>query len=67
MKKALYWAETSTKSMVQKIVEFLMFSGHIVALADPSLFVKQNYGWVTIVNIYIDDLIITEKTWMKTH
>lgn len=67
VEESFVWAETSTKSMAWKIVEFLVFNGYIVAPADSSLFVKQNYGWIIVVIIYVDDFIITEKTWMKSH
>ncbi|KAE8725578.1 PLAC8 family protein [Hibiscus syriacus] len=42
-----------------KIVEFLTKSGYSVTPVDSSLFVKANEGKLTIVLVYVDDLIIT--------
>lgn len=42
-----------------EIVEFLVRSGYIVAPADSNLFVKAREGRLTVILVYVDNLIIT--------
>lgn len=42
-----------------EIVEFLVSSGYIVALAYSNLFVKAREGRLAVILVYVDNLIIT--------
>ena len=49
----------SCRKLYRKITEFLVYSRYVVAPEDSSMFVKHNCGWIIVLLIYIDDLIIT--------
>ena len=59
LKKALYGLKQAPKAWYNKIVEFLIKSGYSIAHADSSLFIKVHGVKMTIVLVYMDDLIIT--------
>lgn len=59
LKKALYGLKQAPRAWYGKIAEFLVQSGYHVAPADSSLFVKSQEGKLSIVLVYVDDLIIT--------
>ena len=59
LKKALYGLNQAPRAWYGKIAEFLVQSGYHVAPADSSLFVKVQEGKLSIVLVYVDDLIIT--------
>ena len=58
LKKTLYGLKQAPRAWYEKIVEFLVQSGHFGASADSSLFTKVKNDKITIVLVYIDDLII---------
>ncbi|WOH04396.1 hypothetical protein DCAR_0623805 [Daucus carota subsp. sativus] len=59
LRKALYGLRQAPRAWYGKIGEFLVESGYQVTSADSSLFVKSKQGKLTIVLVYVDDLIIT--------
>ncbi|KAE8704478.1 hypothetical protein F3Y22_tig00110450pilonHSYRG00264 [Hibiscus syriacus] len=59
LRKALYGLKQAPRAWYGKIAEFLTKSGYLVTPADSSLFVKANEGKLSIVLVYVDDLIIT--------
>lgn len=59
LKKALYGLKQAPRAWYGKIAEFLVQSGYHVAPANSSLFVKVQGGKLSVVLVYVDDLIIT--------
>ncbi|XP_031503834.1 uncharacterized mitochondrial protein AtMg00810-like [Nymphaea colorata] len=59
LRKELYGLKQAPRAWYGKIAEFLVFSGFQVASADSSLFLKTRGTKLTILLIYVDDLIIT--------
>ena len=59
LKKALYGLKQALRARYGKIAEFLVQCGYSMAPGDSSLFVKAREGRITIVLVYVDDLIIT--------
>ena len=59
LKKALYGLKQAPRAWYGKIAEFLVQSGYHVAPADSSLFVKIQGEKLSIVLVYVDDIIIT--------
>ncbi|GAA0176326.1 hypothetical protein LIER_29334 [Lithospermum erythrorhizon] len=59
LKKALYGLKQAPRACYGKIANFLVQSGYHVAPADSSLFVKVQGGKLSVVLVYVDDLIIT--------
>ena len=59
LKKVLYGLKQAPRAWYGKIAEFLLQSGYSVVLADSCLFVKARDEKLTIVLVYVDDLIIT--------
>ena len=59
LRKALYGLKQAPRAWYGKIVKFLTQSSYSVTPADSSLFVKASEGKITIVLVYVDDLIIT--------
>jgi Reverse transcriptase (RNA-dependent DNA polymerase) len=47
------------KAWYGKIAEFLIQSGYTVTTSDSSIFIKDIEGKLTIVLMYVDDLILT--------
>ena len=58
LKKVLYGLKQAPRAWYGKIVEFLVQSGCSVAPTDSSLFIKVRNDKITIVVVYMDDLII---------
>lgn len=59
LRKALYGLKQAPRAWYGKIAEFLVKSGYSVAPSDSSLFVKTQGGKLSVVLVYVDDLIIT--------
>ncbi|CAL1391452.1 unnamed protein product [Linum trigynum] len=59
LKKALYGLKQAPRAWYGKIAEYLDRNGYMLAPADSSLFVKNRQGKLSIVLVYVDDLIIT--------
>ncbi|KAD3641550.1 hypothetical protein E3N88_30774 [Mikania micrantha] len=59
LKKAIYSLKQSPRAWYGKISEFLEVNGFISMPSDASLFVKQSEMEITVVLVYVDDLIIT--------
>ncbi|KAK3019811.1 hypothetical protein RJ639_004804 [Escallonia herrerae] len=59
LRKALYWLKQAPRAWFGKIAEFLQAIGYSMTAADSSLFVKFTNGQISVILIYVDDLIIT--------
>ncbi|CAL1390263.1 unnamed protein product [Linum trigynum] len=59
LKKALYGLKQAPRAWYGNIGEFLLQCGYSVTPSDSSLFVKEQYGKLAIVLVYVDDLIVT--------
>lgn len=60
LKKALYGLKQAPRAWYGKIAEFLVQSGYHVVPSDSSLFVKVQGENLSVVLVYVDDIIITE-------
>ena len=67
LRKILYGLKQASKAWYGKIVEFLTESGHLVAHADSSFFIKEREEKLAIVLVYVDDLIITGDEEKEIH
>ena len=59
LKKALYGLKQALRAWYGKIVEFLVQNGYSMAPINSSQFTKVRNENITIVLVYVDDLIIT--------
>ncbi|XP_020104098.1 uncharacterized protein LOC109721092 [Ananas comosus] len=59
LRKAVHGLKQALRAWYDKIGEFLVQSGYQVTPADSSLFVKKQQEKISIVLVYVDDLIIT--------
>lgn len=59
LRKALYRLKQAPRAWYGKIAKFLLQNEYSATPADASLFVKAKDGRLSIVVIYVDDLIIT--------
>jgi Reverse transcriptase (RNA-dependent DNA polymerase) len=65
LKKLIYVLRQSPKVWYDKLNYFLISYNFKVSNANSSLFIKHNCNGITIVLVYVDDLIITENNQMK--
>ena len=67
LRKTSYGLKQTPKTWYEKIAKFLVENAYAVALADSSLCVKPQDSKVTIIFVYMNDLIITgdqmEEVW----
>jgi Reverse transcriptase (RNA-dependent DNA polymerase) len=59
LKKAIYGLRQSSISWYGKLSHFLLSSGFKISGADSSVFVKHSCNGLTVVLVYVDDIIIT--------
>ena len=59
LKKALYGLKQAPRAWYDKIAEFLLQSGYLVAPVDSTLFVKARDEKLAIVLVYVDGVIIS--------
>jgi Reverse transcriptase (RNA-dependent DNA polymerase) len=59
LKKAIYGLRQSSRSWYGKLSHFLLSYGFKISGADSSLFVKHSCNGLTVVLVYVDDIIIT--------
>ena len=58
LKKALYGLKQSPREWNKTLSDFLISLGFKQSLADPCIFVKWENDELTIISVYVDDLII---------
>lgn len=58
LKKSIYGLKQASRQWFAKLVEPLFFYGFTQSKNDYSLFIKHNRSLITIVNAYVDDMII---------
>ena len=59
LRKTLYGLKQAPTTWYEKIVKFLVQSGYTVTPANSKLFIKKHEGKLTMVLVYVDNLIIT--------
>ena len=59
LKKSIYGLKQSPRSWYGKLSKFLISCNFKISGGDSSLFTKQDQNGITIVLVYVDDLIIT--------
>jgi Reverse transcriptase (RNA-dependent DNA polymerase) len=59
LKKLIYGLKQSPRAWYGKISNFLISCNFKIGSADSSLFINNNFNDITIVLVYVDDLIIT--------
>ena len=59
LRKTLYGLKQVPTTWYEKIVKFLVQSGYTVTPANSKLFIKKHEGKLTMVLVYVDNLIIT--------
>lgn len=57
--KSLYWLRQAPRQWFSKLLETLLRLGYIQSKTDYSLFTKSTGDSITLVLIYIDDLLIS--------
>lgn len=65
LKKTLYGLKQASSAWYEKIRKFLEQSGYLVAPSNSGLFIKVKNEILTIILIYMDDLIITRDNKNK--
>ena len=67
LQKSLYGLRQASKQWYKKLSNVLLASGYSQSQADHSLFTKgASSGSFTALLIYVDDMILTVITWMKS-
>jgi Reverse transcriptase (RNA-dependent DNA polymerase) len=59
LNKSIYGLKQSPKAWYGKLSQFLLSCNFKISWADTSLFIKYNENGITIVLVYVDDIIIT--------
>lgn len=59
LKKSLYGLKQASRQWFAKLVHELLTQGYIQSKNDYSLFIKEFDGHMTIVGVYVDDIIVT--------
>jgi Reverse transcriptase (RNA-dependent DNA polymerase) len=59
LKKSIYGLKQSPRAWYGKLSHFLISYNFKISGADSSLFIKYNFNSITVVLVYVDDLIIT--------
>ena len=59
LKKALYGLKQAPRAWNEKIDAFFRRTGFHRSTADPNLYIHRESGHLTIIVLYVDDLIIT--------
>jgi Reverse transcriptase (RNA-dependent DNA polymerase) len=65
LKKSIYGLKQSPRAWYGKLSNFLISCNFKISGADSSLFIKNNFNGITIVLVYVDDLIITGDNQVK--
>jgi Reverse transcriptase (RNA-dependent DNA polymerase) len=61
LKKSIYELKQSPRAWYDKLSKYLIFYNFTVSSIDHSLFTKNDGRNVTIILVYVDDLIITKS------
>ena len=67
LKEALYGLNQVLRAWSCKIAEFMMKSGYLMTHVDSILFVKENGMKMTIMLVYMDDLVIIGDDEAEVH
>lgn len=59
--KSLYGLKQAPRAWYERFSNFLLGLGFQTTYADPSLFIRHFLQFVTLMLLYVDDLIITES------
>lgn len=59
LKKSLYGLKQASRQWYSKLSDFLMSMGYSVSKNDYSLFIKSVNGLITIIVVYIDDILLS--------
>ena len=59
LKKSIYRLKQSPRAWYEKLSSYLIFCNFNVSNADHSLFIKNIHGTITVVLVYVDDIIVT--------
>ena len=59
MKKALYGLKQAPRSWYSRIDAYLLHNGFEKCEGEPTLYIKEKYGKMLIVVLYVDDVIFT--------
>ena len=72
LKKSIYGLKQASRQWFQKLAAFLNSRDYQQSKSDPSLFVKQSSSYITILAVYVDDILLngsnsTEIDSIKRH
>jgi Reverse transcriptase (RNA-dependent DNA polymerase) len=62
LNKFIYGLKQSPRAWYGKLSQFLLSCNFKISWADTSLFIKYNENGITIVLVYVDDIIIIENS-----
>ena len=67
LKKSLYGLKQASRQWFQKLAGFLNSRNYQQSKNDPSLFLKQSASDITILAIYVDDILLTGSNPTEIH
>lgn len=59
LRKSLYGLKQASREWHEKLVEELLCQGFKQSKNDYSLFIKKHAGFICVVAVYVDDVILT--------
>jgi Reverse transcriptase (RNA-dependent DNA polymerase) len=61
--KSIYGLKQSSRTWDEKLSSYLILRDFKISNADHSLFIKIDHTYITIILVYVNDIIIIENNW----
>nr|KYP37372.1 Retrovirus-related Pol polyprotein from transposon TNT 1-94 [Cajanus cajan] len=65
LQKSLYGLKQASRNWNQKLTSELLFLGYKQSFADNSLFVKTQGSMITVLLVYVDDIVLSDNSFFE--